>query len=80
MVPKISFRDIFKKGGEFTNPASSRNSLDENHQQTNVSILTDTLDQDTKCNEQLSVAKSIEDLLRANQYVNCSKRNGDFNY
>jgi hypothetical protein len=56
MVPKISFRDIFKKGGEFTNPASSRNSLDENHQQTNVSILTDTLDQDTKCNEQLSVA------------------------
>jgi hypothetical protein len=45
LVPKISFRDIFKKVGDCaTNQASSRNSFDDNHQLTNVSILTDTLD------------------------------------
>jgi hypothetical protein len=31
IVPKISFRDIFKKGVQYTNPASSRNSMEENH-------------------------------------------------
>ena len=50
MVSKISFRDIFKKGGgEFTHQASSRGSFEENPQ-TNVSILTDTLDHETKGN------------------------------